>query len=428
MKKLVLPVILCLCCAYAPAQEYYSRFSPSADITLEQAIRLGLENNTKLLSSEQSILIANQRVREANFMRLPQFDLLATATHYDLEYPVVLPDAMGLRIIGPQSVDKSGDSFYGATVSAVLYLYSGGRISGTIKLAKAQLKEEQSKYETEKNNVILSVKLAFYRMLYAQKRLELTEAGYNRAKEYSKKQSNKGWQGVSVASMVEKFRIEYNNAKHEYSQAHLQMIKGLNKELNSEIKIKGDFRPVKYTNELPKMTLWAMQFRPELRTALYEVEMYDISTNITLGQKYPDIIVGGTYEQVGADSLDETNKQVSLAVRLPLSYGFLTQPKQKKAQQKQSALRRADLEDTIRLQVSGNYEAFVFWQDEVAHREEALDALTKEIKRLEGRGEYSLDSLNALDAYQKTSYSYLEAVRENLMSKSRLEWAIGQDL
>ncbi|ACC97862.1 Outer membrane efflux protein [Elusimicrobium minutum Pei191] len=426
LEKISFLAVILLVSPHIFAAEYFSRFTPAADVTLEQAIRLGIENNTNLLSVEQSIIIAEHRVNETSFMRFPQFDLMASATKYDLEYPTVLPESMGFKVLSPQS--GRNDNLYGVRVSAVQYLYSGGRISGSIKLAKAQLKEEKSKYETERNNVIFNVKNSFYNMLYAQKRLETAEEGFKRAQNYAKKQPLQGWRGVAVTAAVEKFRTEVFAARHEFKKAHLDLLKNLNKELNAEVKIKGDFKPFTFESDLSKLTLWAMQFRPELKTALYELEVYSIYTNLSISQKYPDIIVGASFEQLGDSSLEDTNKQISMAVRLPLSYGFISQPRQRKAQQKQSTLRRADLEDRIRIQVSENFSNLTFWQAEVVQREASLEILSKEIAKNEKLGSFGQESLLALEAYQTAKYSYLQAVFENLKSKAGLEWAVGQDL
>ena len=422
-----LVLIFIFICAAGYGQEYFSRFNPSSEITLEAAIRLGLENNTQLLAAQQSVIVAQSRVSETSMMRLPQFDLLATATSYDLDSVTVLPEALGLRVIQPQQ--GSSSNYYGATASGVLYLYSGGRISGSIKIAKANLKEEQSRYDTAKNDVILKVKLAFYNFLYATQRLDLAEKTFASAQKYAKKQTPKnGWERVSAAGALERFRQEINTARSDYRRAYQTMLESLNKELDSEIKVKGDFKPFIYQNDIGKLNLWAMQFRPELKTALYEVEMYNLAANISLGQKYPDVILGGSFEKVGENTLGDTNKQISLAVRLPLLYSYFTQPKQKKAQQKQSSLRRAELEDAIRQQVLTNYDNLVFWQSEVKERNAAVETLGAEIKKSEAAGSFGVASLNALEDFYKAQNSYLEAIRENLLSKARLEWSVGQDL
>ena len=50
-------------------KEYGLKFSSliSDNLTLENAIRLGLENNSEFLTAQQEIIIAEQKVSEAKF-------------------------------------------------------------------------------------------------------------------------------------------------------------------------------------------------------------------------------------------------------------------------------------------------------------------------------------------------------------------------
>ena len=86
MKKLVwLGALLCLALPSWAQKEYGLQFSSliNDDLTLESAIRLGLENNSAFLSAQQEIIIAEQKVKEAKFRFLPQISLQGTATPAD---------------------------------------------------------------------------------------------------------------------------------------------------------------------------------------------------------------------------------------------------------------------------------------------------------------------------------------------------------
>ena len=68
MKKLFwLCLALCLALPAAAQREYGLRFSSliNDELTLENAIRLGLENNSDFLAAQQEIIIAEQKVKEA---------------------------------------------------------------------------------------------------------------------------------------------------------------------------------------------------------------------------------------------------------------------------------------------------------------------------------------------------------------------------
>ena len=115
-------------------------------------------------------------------------------------------------------------------------------------------------------------------------------------------------------------------------------------------------------------------------------------------------------------------------MRLPLPYNLSSQTVQRKAEQKQSTLRRAAIEDKIRVQVAENYAELVFWQAEVFSRQRAWQEVQKTLAQAEKTARPGVSALEALDAYYQTGKNYYDAVRHNLASKAGLEWAIGKDL
>lgn len=433
MKKLFwLCLALCLALPAAAQREYGLRFSSliNDELTLENAIRLGLENNSDFLAAQQEIIIAEQKVKEAKFLFLPQFSLQGTATWYDLDYPMVLPDSVANRFI-PNNDLLSEDmkhQFLGAGISATQYLYAGGRFRNTLKMAEANLKQVQSKYEAVKNATVLNIKKSFFRLLYAQHNVELAEKVQQKAGRYSRSLHTGAWNKIKAQYLLSRLNSLKSEANNELQKAQLAMLVSLNKELNSQIKVRGDFKPVEVELDLPRLNLWAMEFRPELKAAIYALELDNLAIDLALSRRYPDLILTGSYERLGFDNLDDENKQISLAVRLPLPYNLSTQNAQRKAEQKQSTLRRAAIEDSIRVQVAENYADLVFWQAEVISRQQTWRDVQKLLSQAERAAAPDLSALEALDAYYQTGRSYYEAIRQNLTAKAGLEWAIGQDL
>ncbi|MBR3899179.1 MAG: TolC family protein, partial [Elusimicrobiaceae bacterium] len=170
------------------------------------------------------------------------------------------------------------------------------------------------------------------------------------------------------------------------------------------------------------------EFRPELKSAIYALELDSLAIDLALSRRYPDIILTGSYEQLGVEDLNDVNKQISLAVRLPIPYNVATQTAQRKAEQKQSSLRRAAIEDKIRVQVAESYANMVFWQNEATARQATWQEVQKLLSQAENSSRADLSALEALHAYYQTGRDYYEGIRQNLSSKASLEWAIGRDL
>ena len=266
MKKAgaLLLAIFFLAPAVFAQKEYGLKFSSliNDNLTLENAIRLGLENSTEFLTAKQDIIIAEQKVTEAKFRYLPQFSLQGTATLYDLDYPMVLPDSVANRFLPGNNQYGDKNQFYGVGITATQYLYSGGRINGTLKMARANLKQVQSRYEIVKNQVVLNIKKAFTELLYAQHNAKLTQEVWGLAQKWYAKPTGDLWTKIRIRALLADLTTSRNQAESELKKAQLGMLINLNKELNARITIKGDFEPVKTDWDLPHMSLWAMEFRP----------------------------------------------------------------------------------------------------------------------------------------------------------------------
>ncbi|HOX23387.1 MAG TPA: TolC family protein, partial [Elusimicrobiales bacterium] len=100
-------------------------------LTLDQSLRLSMQNNPDLLSAEQDVIIAQQRVKEASYLFLPQTNLSGAVTKANVKYPMVLTPEFGSHLLQPSPYEN----FYSAKVSMMQPLYTGGRNTNTLRLA-----------------------------------------------------------------------------------------------------------------------------------------------------------------------------------------------------------------------------------------------------------------------------------------------------
>ena len=69
---MMLAATLAVFCVAARAQQ-----ATVETLSLDQSLRLSMQNNPELLSAEQDVIIAQQRVKEASYLFLPQTNLSA---------------------------------------------------------------------------------------------------------------------------------------------------------------------------------------------------------------------------------------------------------------------------------------------------------------------------------------------------------------
>lgn len=412
------------------AQQYRIKYSTDDKdpLSLENAIRLAIENNYQLLLTEQDVIIAEQKVKEAKFLYLPRISLNASATAYNLDYPTIIPENLGLRFINQEDGHENKDLFYGAGVSAVQYLYTGGRTSSTVSLAKATLKEALSRYEAVKSQTIFEVKEAFFTSLFLQKKKELSEEVSEKLLKILNKKNDRTWENILVKSEVAKINSGRNLIEEEIKAANLSLLKTLNKELNNTLFIQGDFELNPVETDLKKLTLWAMEFRPELKSALYKLEMDNISVNLSLARRYPDIILGASYDRLGINNFQDENMQITLALKLPLGYDYASQIKQKRAEQRQTILKQAEIEDQIRIEVAQAYNKLMFWQEEAKSRQAAWEEISQEMAKLNFNNMTKEEAVKVYEYYYKSGVEYLEGIRQHLIALAKLELAVGQDI
>ena len=431
MKKFAVFALAVACfCLNATAQQYRLKYS-SVDgrpLSLENVIRLSLENSYDVLLIEQDLVIAQQRIQEAKFLYRPQFSINASVTGYNLDSAMVLPEVVGQRLLIPDANHRKEDLFYGVGISAVQYIYSGGRISSTLDLARAADKEILSRYQTAKNTVIYSAKTAFYEYLYAEQKNNLAQDVLKKAQEFAKRNGLSAAQKILVSAELSSFESIAATAKADFEEAKIKLLQILNKEFNTDITFEGslDYEPIE--TDLKKLNLWAMEFRPEVKGAMYKLEMDNIAVKLSLTRRYPDILLGASYDRQGLDNLKQENMQATLAVKVPFGYNFGTQLRQKRAEQRQTVLRQASIEDTIRTQVLEAYNNLIFWQEQTPLRLntwETIDKQFKEFMRTKAPLKEAFDSLNY---YYQTGVKSIEAQKEHLVAIARLENAIGKDL
>ena len=412
------------------AQQYRIKYTTDDKdpISLENAIRLAIENNYQLLLTEQDVIIAQQKVKEAKFLYLPRISLNAGATAYNLDYPTIIPESLGMRFITQEEGHENKDLFYGTGVSAIQYLYTGGRTSSTVSLAKATLKEALSRYEAVKSKTIYDVKEAFFNLLFMQKKKELFEETSGKISKILNKKNSKSWENILVKSELAKIKSDYNFIDEETKNANLALIKTLNKEFNNTLVIQGDFELTPVEIDLKKLSVWAMEFRPELKSALYKLEMDNISVNLSLARRYPDIMLGASYERLGLNNIKDENMQLTLALKLPLGYDYTSQIKQKRAEQRQTILKQAEIEDQIRIEVTQAYNKLLFWQEEAQNRQNTWEDISKDVKNINFNSMSKEDTIKVYEYYYQAGVNYLEGIRQHKLAIAALELAVGQDI
>lgn len=415
-KLLTTFVFFILVCAYLRANPLVET------LDLNRALEIAVKNSSELLVAEQNLTIAQMRVKEASFRFFPQIGFSGTITKSELDYPIVLNEAFANHYLAPSPYEN----FYTFKTSIIQTLYSGGKIRNTLRLAKAGLKQAETEYEKTKREVELNLKKAFFELLYSKKLLESAKEWQKKIELLHKKASLNAWQKIQAEKIKQEIFFYLQSAEKEITQKKLHLIKALNKELDGNIDIKGGFEPDIARLELDKAIFWAMELRAELKSQVYKAEMDSISLNLAMSRKAPTVSLGAVYDVVGNKfPLDKNNWYTTLAIQFPLSLDLWTQIKQRRAEIRQGELKRASLQDEVKLQVRCTYDDLIFWQKKVSEIEDFYLKLESSFEKTAASQTVTMDALkSAMDVY-KTKTEYLQTIKNQLIGLAQMEWVLG---
>ena len=400
-------------------------------LMLDEVVSLAVKNNPALLSSEQDIIIAKQRVREARFMNLPQLALSGTFSKVNMEYPMILGPELGDRYLDP----AIKENFYTMRAYALQPLYTGGRNKNTLRMAQTAYNQAKVNYETVRTDLVYSAKKIFYTLLLNKKLLELALERKARVQAMSAGIRKDAWEAIEIKILLAGFEKQAEQAAHDADASRIELIRVLNRELSYQFDITGDLtvRPVNVT--MQKSLVTAMEMRSELKSEMYKAQMDDIAVNMAMIRRYPNVYLGASYDAIGYrmnslsdNSIRANNWAASIAIHFPLSYDIWTQVVQRRAQQRQGDLKRVELQDKIRFEIITAHKDLEFWDAETLKRKETLATVDGEYRDAAKTTPASLAALRAMCAMYDLEKACLEGVYQQLMACVKLEWAQGRDL
>ncbi len=424
LRPAVSALALVLLCAAASAQQ-----AGREALTLDDVVSQAVKHSPAALAAEQDIIIARQRVSEARFMYLPQLTLSGTASKASLEYPAVLGPELGERYIDP-----SKNALYSLRVQGLQPLYTGGRTTNTIKLAKAAHNQAQVSYEAVKAQAALEAKKAFYTLLYQRRLLEVSSQWLARARELNASLHKDAYEELEASMLLSGLSDRAQRAASGEEAASTELLRVISREPGYKPVIDGVLEPLPVESDLSRSLVTAMETRPELKSEMYRAQMDDIAVSMAMVRRYPTVYLGGSYDvnaftlsDLGNQSVRANNWLATLAIHLPISYDFWTQVQQRRAQQRQGELERIELQDKVRFEIIAAHKDALFWQGEAVKLAAETARLKAGYEAAAVSARPSMAALRALCALCELEKRSMDAVYAELTARARLEWARGRD-
>ncbi|MDE2292152.1 MAG: TolC family protein, partial [Elusimicrobia bacterium] len=423
MARAALSLLLTAALGAAPALRAAEPASPVETYTLEEAQRKAELNSAEVLISQHGIIIAEQRVAEAEIQFLPEVGLQALGTRYNAHYPFALRPEFRNILLYPSARDNvfSGQGY------VTVPLYEGGRNLNTLRLAQTALKQARAKLDTAKLDVKAATAKAYYGLLLAQDKLAATKKVLD-ALDAAPSRPAGALETLEAEAAASDLRSTAAQEQRDLDTARLDFLKVLNRELDTPVQVEGTLTSTPADVDLRRALLWAAELRPELQAQTYRAAMDAIGVSLALQRRNPSVLLGLDYELTGQTfPLKQNNWDATVGVRLPFTLDLWAQHTEKLSEQRQSEVRRSELRDQVYLEVREAYNDLMHWQQEWPRREKEVQRL-EELLRKADLAPGSASWLKAESLVLAARKQVLEAVAAHAVARARLERAVGRAL
>ncbi len=419
-------------------------------LSLNRCLELAADNSRSIQAARKNVEIVAAAVAEAAGAFWPK---LTYSIFADKAQEPIYP--YSAAIYPGASSDDSG-----AAISLTEPLYSGGKLTGALGLAKTQFRIALEKERQTKQQLSFQVKQAFYRVWLAERMVKVAESSYDNMEHHVARIENSYKLGAVSRFEVLRAKVQRDSlkpkviaAQNEQSLAKLSLalLMGFPKDRKYEVAsdtepfqvpaeiiqadIAADF-PVEETIRTEQILESACQNRPEMRQMEQLKDLGQYQKQLAEAGYKPSIFMVGQYQ---GGSLDYNpghwngNKMWTLMLNITgnIFDGFTTSSKVTGAQKnvELTAIQESGLRDQIKLEVE---EAAQNIREslEVIHANQSNIHMAQEsLEMTEGRFDQGLsttmDIMDSQLALDQALSGYYQGIALYLTAQAKLDLVSG---
>ncbi len=336
-------------------------------VSLEDCIRIGLDNSKTLKISGSKIISAKERLNEIKTAQLPSLKLNASYTRLS----PVDPFQIGSMQISPSILNN-----YTARITLTQPLYTGNRLSSNTELNEFNSLAAETDYLKDKNQLILDIKVAYWNYAKSLKVKETIEKNIIQVKSRLQDLENLYNNGLATNNEVLKVRVQLSNFEILLLDASNNIdisLYNLNNVLGVAVNTK--FEPkaiIEFKHpEIPKLEdliKTSKERRSDLKSLDYRIKSGQAGITLSKSGWFPQLNFSANYLYANPNSrvFPSVEKfKGTWDLGITLSYDIwnwkLTsyQTKQAEANLEQTKIAKEVTENNIDLEVSQNYKSLL---------------------------------------------------------------------
>ena len=296
-------------------------------LSVNESIKMGLENSNLLHSSKMNVQYSNAKWSEVNTFRLPSLSFNASYTRLSEVAPFIINTPFGSFDIAPSIFN-----YYNLQLSLKQPIFTGFKLESNSKMAEYNFLAAKQDYTAEEKNLIYNIKNAYWSLFKANQIQKVTEEVVVDIQSHLTDVQNLFAQGLATKNDLLKVKVQLGevqlnliDAKNAVKLANLSLVNliGLPISTNIETTEQPEKSVVKIEDISPLLSK-AYENRPELKSMNYRIKAGESGVTAAKSDWWPQIYLVGNYyysrpNQRIQPLVDQFNKTWDVGVALSVS-------------------------------------------------------------------------------------------------------------
>lgn len=326
------------------------------------------------------------------------------------------------------------------SLTASLPIFTGGKLSGTIKQAKANYQYNEVGVQRTYNEMRSTVTDGYFKMLQADNMQKLSAESVTRLEDHLKNVQAQYDVGVVAKVDVLRSQVELANAKqtliqaensYQVAEANMNKIVGL--PMDTTLKLDNLLVYNAYDQNMDDCLAYAAEHRPELMQAKYGVDAAKGALMVARSGHMPQVAASATQQWSDSNWPGDEDGKWGVGVNVSLNV-FDTGVTLSKIHGAEADLKKAeetyrDTVDSVNLDVRSNYLGLREAEKRISTTKLAVEQADEDyriaqLRYMSGVGT-NTDVLDAQVALTQAKTNYTQALYDYNTSKTALETSIG---
>jgi outer membrane protein len=411
------------------------------ELTLDESIRLGLENSHQLNISRYRVQSAESRWSEINAARLPSLKFNAVYTRLSPIDPFNIVTPFGDFELTPNIVNN-----YTLRLTLQQPLFTGFRLSSSSNIAEYSYLAEEQEYNSSEQELLLNIKSAYWNVFKANRFKEVVDENVEQIKAHLNDIQNLFNEGMATKNDVLKVQVQLAEAELRQidarnqvrlSKVNLSNVIGI--PLSTGIEIQKNIKPsLVEPAELNVLIESAYERRPELKSLDYRILAGESGVTLARSAWYPQVFVTGNYNYAQPNQrifpLEEKFRDtwdVSVGLQWDIwNWGTTSdQTSQAKANLEQVKESYTSVKDAVALEVTQNYLNLFHGKEKIFVAENSISQAEENYRVTNEKFRNGLvlssELLDAEVLLLQANTNYIQALVDYELAKARLEKSSG---